>query len=451
MSNNYDNWERLVRVVLRRESDRQLALTHSRDFSNISSTSISTLDLSFMSTAEFEDDDFEIGMCKNYNDDDGRERLRFFLDERTGKKCFLLGAINFQDSSGAIPGHFKSNTKSRFSGVLELYDLEDLDIRCSINLQSMLSPNTLYAAYLVFDNIKKYEVIEATFAAHSSMRVFHNGSDYRSKAQDRTVYFESENGRLDGWTEVELGDFYVYPEEDKEVQVRLMCYDDSMMKIGLERLVIEGIEFRPLESKQNIKAGSKFDQFMSIFSRQTSQLSPMGYSYLKQRFYHDVRTAKNCVRLRAMDLLISWGDNPSSWKWTTHVDSRFPEVAELISVWWLNIRVGIKTRMLSPKTDYAAFLVFKLAEGSRGLEQVNGMIRFLDESENVAQKRARILNLLIAVTSRADGWMEIEVGNFHVEKGDEREVEAQLFETRCNLKNGLIVECIEFRPMSYTV
>ncbi|XP_011091428.1 serine/threonine-protein phosphatase PP1 isoform X1 [Sesamum indicum] len=48
MSKNYDNWERLVRAVLRREGDRELALFHSGDLSSIASSSrSSTSDISF--------------------------------------------------------------------------------------------------------------------------------------------------------------------------------------------------------------------------------------------------------------------------------------------------------------------------------------------------------------------------------------------------------------------
>ncbi|KAL2551214.1 putative serine/threonine-protein kinase PIX13 [Forsythia ovata] len=39
MSNNYDNWERLVGAVLRREQFRQLALAHSRESSTSSLSS----------------------------------------------------------------------------------------------------------------------------------------------------------------------------------------------------------------------------------------------------------------------------------------------------------------------------------------------------------------------------------------------------------------------------
>lgn len=42
MSKNYDNWERLVTGVVRKERDRQLALSHSRDNSSCSISSTSS-------------------------------------------------------------------------------------------------------------------------------------------------------------------------------------------------------------------------------------------------------------------------------------------------------------------------------------------------------------------------------------------------------------------------
>lgn len=52
MSRNYDNWERLVTAVVRKEEDRQLALAHSRDSSIISTSS--SFDLGFCLTSRFD-------------------------------------------------------------------------------------------------------------------------------------------------------------------------------------------------------------------------------------------------------------------------------------------------------------------------------------------------------------------------------------------------------------
>ena len=101
--------------------------------------------------------------------------------------------------------------------------------------------------------------------------------------------------------------------------------------------------------------------------------------------------------LAARDLTIVWGDTPRYWTWTSLPDSRsvafyllylfqislnillqltakkritnrFSEVAELVEVCWLEIRGKISTRILSPNTTYAAFLVFKSTAGTHGFE-----------------------------------------------------------------------------------
>lgn len=124
-------------------------------------------------------------------------------------------------------------------------------------------------------------------------------------------------------------------------------------------------------------------------------------------------------------------------------------------MWWLDIRGKIETRLLSPETTYAAFLVFKLAEGAGGLEVANATIRFVkDELEEHAEQRATTVHLqpvkdtigTVAV-QRTDGWMEVEIGNFSFQYGYEGEVEARLLETTCMRKTGLIIEGVEFRQV----
>lgn len=47
---------------------------------------------------------------------------------------------------------------------------------------------------------------------------------------------------------------------------------------------------------------------------------------------------------------------------------RFSEVAELIDDFWFDIRGRMETRMLSPRTTYVAYLVFKIMDHAYGLE-----------------------------------------------------------------------------------
>ncbi|KAG8369729.1 hypothetical protein BUALT_Bualt14G0044100 [Buddleja alternifolia] len=113
MSKNYDNWERLVRAVLRKDHDRQIALDHSWESSPISSSSSS-----FSSTSQFNDDQslaklhrrklpmYHYGSkldhagWKAFLPPDEQEvvfssiSMCFFIDQRTGKNCFMLGSLN---------------------------------------------------------------------------------------------------------------------------------------------------------------------------------------------------------------------------------------------------------------------------------------------------------------------------------------------------------------------
>ncbi|XP_055827091.1 F-box protein PP2-B10-like [Solanum dulcamara] len=127
---------------------------------------------------------------------------------------------------------------------------------------------------------------------------------------------------------------------------------------------------------------------------------------------------------------------------------RFSKVAYLHSVRLLDIRGRIETNILSPKTDYAAYLVFKLVRTSCGLEYANSIIRFVNyESDTETEKQANTVKLATSPKLRGDGWMEVELGYFNSKEDSDGPVEARLMEIkRLDDKSGLIVEGIEFRP-----
>ncbi|KAL0456780.1 UNVERIFIED_CONTAM: F-box protein [Sesamum latifolium] len=177
-----------------------------------------------------------------------------------------------------------------------------------------------------------------------------------------------------------------------------------------------------------------------------------------ESFFLDETTGKKCCIVGARDLKISQADRPQNWNWRFDADSRFSEVAELRSALRLDIREKIKARMLQPRTVYAACLVFKIVEEAAGLQSAKAMIRFVnDESDRDAAKRARPVYLQLVkdtkggnVVERADGWTEVEMGNFYIGQGDDGEVEARLLEFR-RWKTGLVVEGVVFRPtFTYT-
>ncbi|XP_062220687.1 F-box protein PP2-B11-like [Phragmites australis] len=71
------------------------------------------------------------------------------------------------------------------------------------------------------------------------------------------------------------------------------------------------------------------------------------------------RSGKKCFMLSARALSIVWGADPACWIWTASLrGSRFPEVAKLVNVCWLDITGKLKLSLLTPRTTYAAYLVF---------------------------------------------------------------------------------------------
>ncbi|XP_038878468.1 F-box protein PP2-B10-like [Benincasa hispida] len=182
-------------------------------------------------------------------------------------------------------------------------------------------------------------------------------------------------------------------------------------------------------------------------------------------------SGKKCIMLGARDLSIVWGDTSYYWSWEHHTDSRFAEVAVLLDVWWLEIRGRISCRMLSPKTTYAAYFVFKMRQrryygfninpadatvGILGTEPHRKSV-CLDPYLDNPQRRRRHAPWMMRPQSedmaglewppeRHDGWFEIELGEFESGDGDD-EVEMALMEVKgSSAKSGLVVEGIEIRP-----
>lgn len=227
---------------------------------------------------------------------------------------------------------------------------------------------------------------------------------------------------------------------------------------------------------------------------------PLIIDHGTKSFSLEKRSGKKCYMLAARDLAIIWGDTPRYWKWTSLPDSRFGEVAELMSVCWLEIRGKIKISLLSPNTTYTAFLVYKTAAEAFGFEykpaEVSVGIKggetktktvYLDpdrgrrlQRQIIPRQRSSLFNrggvwnrrmhdrnvwaprFMIEEEEeegdegvyprvRGDGWMEIELGDYLngdcEEEEEERELEMSLMEVKGgDWKSGLIVQGIEIRP-----
>ncbi|WOK95394.1 F-box protein PP2-B12 [Canna indica] len=205
----------------------------------------------------------------------------------------------------------------------------------------------------------------------------------------------------------------------------------------------------------------------------------------KMSLWLDRSSGAKCFMVSARELSIVWGDTPQYWRWVSLPDSRFAEVAELNDVCWLEIRGKIQLEMLTRKATYAAYLVYKLADWSRGLahppqeasvtvglrSSTTHMVRLQpsDDPAHARSNRSRFGPLRRPIHPdvggeeaggggggafapsvprvRDDGWMEVEMGAFYNDEGDEGEVVMSLMQVKSsNWKKGLIIQGIEIRP-----
>ncbi|KAJ3678530.1 hypothetical protein LUZ60_002333 [Juncus effusus] len=168
-------------------------------------------------------------------------------------------------------------------------------------------------------------------------------------------------------------------------------------------------------------------------------------------FRIEKKTGAKIYMVRAKNLFIAWADT-QHWQRVPSRDSRFGEVATLLSVFWLEIYLNFDIKDLSPETMYISYLVFKLEDDSDGLDdpqhtyvsghrhvvclQPEDKEMLLEENEDIRFPK-----------ERQDGWMEMELGEFYVNKGEVGEVRMGLEEIdKLYSKSGLILEGIEIRP-----
>ena len=149
----------------------------------------------------------------------------------------------------------------------------------------------------------------------------------------------------------------------------------------------------------------------------------------------------------------------------------------LLFEWWFEIRGRLSCRMLSPKTVYAAYFLFKLGERSYSgfnIDPTNatvGIIGHENHPKSVCldpyvdqplyldqliqwpqwpQWRRQFERRMAGLErphKRHDGWFEIELGEFIGGDHGDDELEMALKEVKgSSSKGGLVVEGIEIRP-----
>ncbi|KAL3725700.1 hypothetical protein ACJRO7_030692 [Eucalyptus globulus] len=203
----------------------------------------------------------------------GDGKMSYSLDKHSGKKCIMLSARALSITWGDTPIYWSWTClpNSRFAEVAKLIDVCWLEIRGMIS-SGMLSPETHYAAYLVFKITPAshgFEFqpvkVEARFAGDEASKREHsvylsrenNTHGWQSRRRFRHVggslMLSPAEGsgnypkeRRDGWSEIELDEFLTKEGQDGEVEMSVMETKGGNWKAGL---VVEGIEIRPKDGK----------------------------------------------------------------------------------------------------------------------------------------------------------------------------------------------------------
>lgn len=128
---------------------------------------------------------------------------------------------------------------------------------------------------------------------------------------------------------------------------------------------------------------------------------------------------------------------------------------ELLNVCWLHIIVRVDLKELLLKTSYSAYLVFKLRENSYGMTKAIARVKYVNgvrnpdgDDQSVFIGRTKMPGERGRFPQpRGGGWMEIKLGEFYNNLGDDGFVEIGLLETvELYWKSGLIVKGIEVVP-----
>ncbi|GLT37325.1 hypothetical protein SLA2020_116500 [Shorea laevis] len=173
----------------------------------------------------------------------------------------------------------------------------------------------------------------------------------------------------------------------------------------------------------------------------------------KKSFSLHKRSGKKCYMLAARDLGIMWGDTPLYWGWNYLQDSRFRECVELLDVCWFEINGSISTCKLSSMTHYKAYLVFKLAARVYGFRNkpIEATVRLsgtegLQRTVFLHADGEDVQNDHQYPMERGDGWLELELGEFFNEGGEDDILEMRIFHYDGSWKRGVIIEGIDIRP-----
>ncbi|KAF3450037.1 hypothetical protein FNV43_RR06116 [Rhamnella rubrinervis] len=119
------------------------------------------------------------------------------------------------------------------------------------------------------------------------------------------------------------------------------------------------------------------------------------------------KNTNNCFMVYPKDMYICWVNDSRYFKWYTvkEISDESVEVAELLSVCWLEVTGNIDSAMLTPGTTYEVAFVIMVKENSSGLQYPIKLTLSLPDGSTQEHK--------VILLKKATGqWIKIPVGQF---------------------------------------
>ncbi|KAK9068527.1 hypothetical protein SSX86_012641 [Deinandra increscens subsp. villosa] len=266
------------------------------------------------------------------------------------------------------------------------------------------------------------------------------------------------------WMMIELCRFTPHK---KDVDLEVLLESLSRYYCGSNAIYVEGIHFQvindaSLKVKPEVYENPEGVQGVLKSNSDPVQQLSVSYDEITQKedggklFSPSKASEKKCHMLPAKMVLYE-SSRVKCFNWKSHADqSRFLEVAELNSHQVFRIKCKFEFEKLSPDTDYACYLIFKLSQKCHGLwcpvKVRDVRLRRNKESKFLYFRSPSVVNLHTierVPRHREDGSMEVVVWEFNSgnEKTDDH-IRMSL-KLRCyeGTMSGLFVYGIEFRPL----
>nr|XP_043630678.1 putative F-box protein PP2-B8 [Erigeron canadensis] len=381
-----------------------------------------------------------------------------------GEHCELISIAECLTQIASETSNYVHEHDSRFA--IGSYKPNVKEFRAHVKTE-FLSPQITYTVNLVLKNMDPDEG--------------YIGLEYKLAGGRSKCYSFLSDERDDGWLSVEL---FQFTSENKKFDLKILFYIKHCRNI-----IVEGIEFRPLEKVVHEVLNSEIENLQLITDDSETfweQKLPKDYKDIVEWSNYAVRYAtkkelysvlrkgflinngekwislakdgKKCLMLSARATL----DDNDTWSWKSLPETRF-EVAYDPSERF-NIICQIESRHLSPETTYAGYLVYKQENNykvqppparvkdkkSRSREicyiylsspQTPVIITRTGNHTHCPMNRPKIKGL---PQQRSDGWMEVQIWEFcTTTKTIDMHLKLSSYD---NTFEGIEVQGIELRP-----